>query len=196
MIFTGSVLAGGVSFAEPLIQDYQYHYSTTDDGKAKVSERQITWRNQGLVEEFSGKQVDYLVHNWRNADRSADLYVRSGYGEFETNKGLFNPYGEAMISGIEYNYQDPRIYTSAKFESYYGQDYIKKFRQELRLGLKNLDLGDDGISSMFMLVASRISDVEDGFKLTPALQLFGDDFNTEIDFDLDGEIKFNFTYKW
>ncbi len=189
------LLAGGVSFADPLVQDYQYQYAPSENSAGKISERTITWQNDGLVEEFSGKQIDYLVHSWRNADRSADLYVRSGIGEFETNKGIFNPYGEAMISGIEYNYQDPRIFTSAKIESYYGQDYIKKFKQELRLGLKNLDFGNDDISSMFMLVASHISDVEEGIKLHPALQLFGDDFKTEIDFDLD-EIKFNFTYKW
>ncbi len=189
------VFVAGECFADPVLYDYKTSNLATFDSQNSY-ERDIAWQNAGSLERFTGQQSDRLVHSWQNSGRKMDLYFTSGLGMVETDDWSFNQDGKALLSGIQYDYQNNRFLTSARFETVYGQDLIKKFRQELRLGLKSLDFDDNGIGSMFVLVASRFSDMEEGIKLQPGFQLFGDTFESEVDFDLDGEVKFNFTYRW
>lgn len=125
-----------------------------------------------------------------------DFQQQSGLGSGEW-RGL-NITAPAIQSAVEFTYRDETagVTGTATVEQIYSPDLVQRQRQELRLGLDSFDWVDDDISSMVYVIASRFSDVRDGIKIYPGLQLMGKEFTTELDIDLSGDTMLYFKYRW
>lgn len=137
---------------------------------------------------------------WQKSDQQKlwQLRIDSSLGVVDSNWRRLDLSAQAIQTAVSFDYHDAElgVRSTASFEQLYSPDLIKKQSQEIRVGLDAFDWGQDQISSILYLVASRAVDSKKGFTLYPGLQFIGSEFTTELDIDLSGDTMMYFKYRW
>ena len=141
--------------------------------------------------QFQGVQVNNLLQRWNNQGSQANLYLQSGLGlAIDDGSEL------AAFTGIAFDWETRRYFTSYENEFVYAGDIDKFFTQKARVGIAPYE-GDYGdLHTWLMLQIDHNPTSSDKFKITPIIRLFKGEYLAEVGVSDAGDVLFNWTIRF
>ena len=146
---------------------------------------------------LNSMQVNNLLKRWNKGASQANIYLKSGIGSAYTDHGDFDhKQNLAGFTGLAADWETRRWFTSYENRYVHAGSIDTAYSQKARLGVAPY-IGDFGDLHTWMMVEiAHQPEDEDQFTVTPLVRLFKGPVLTEAGMSLDGNILFNFVYRF
>lgn len=161
----------------------------------QVMPQDTTWRHGLRADPYRGEQMNLTLKSWNTEKSTTNVYLITGLG---SERLFYNDRNgnRASLTGLQLDYEDDHLYTSAKFENFKNQDSYSYKQQELKVGYSpSPSNAKGGMKVWLMLMAQRITGIDGKLDFSPSLQLLDNSFKTELSVDSEG-FMINAKYKW
>ena len=145
------------------------------------------WRDRDW--QFHGAQLNYLAKRWNAPASQANLYFKNGVGvAYSDYQNFDNDTELAAFSGMAFDWEDRRYFTSYENRYTYAGDFDKFFMQKARIGIAPY-VGDYGdIHTWLMLQVDHNPTADDKLIFTPLVRLFKDEYLAEAGVNDNGDV--------
>jgi biopolymer transport protein ExbD len=152
------------------------HYSPT--AKYSVGYKTEYWRDKEW--QLHSVQLNYLAKRWNQPNSQANVYLKAGAGVAYSDLDTFHSKTEpAAFSGIAFDWENRRYFTSYENRVYYAGDIEKFFMQKARVGIAPY-IGDYGdVHTWLMLQVDHNPSKQDNFTVTPLIRVFKGEYLAE-----------------
>lgn len=169
------------------------HYSPT--AKYSIGYRAEYWRDSDM--QLHALQMNNLLKRWNGPASQANLYLKSGIGLAQSDKGNFdNKIEAAAFTGIATDWETRRYFIS--YENRYTEagDIDDFYMQSARVGIAPY-VGDYGdLHTWLMLETQHSPENKDPWTVTPLVRLFKGVNLMEAGISNKGDILFNWVIRY
>lgn len=169
------------------------HYSPT--AKTSIGYKYEHWRDKDY--DIHAVQMNNLLKRWNAKESQANIYLKSGLGVVD-GKG-FDYDGEtdlAAFSGLAADWENRRFFTSYENRFTRAGNFDDFYQQSARVGIAPY-IGDYGdLHTWLMVQVDHTPEADDNFTVTPLIRLFKDTHLVEAGMSNQGDVLFNYIYRY
>lgn len=184
--------AGGATAMQMNDQDrhsIHLHYSPTVN--YSLGYKGEYWHNQNW--QFHGIQLNNLLKRWNKPSSQTNFYLKSALGTAITDddKSHF-----AAFTGIAFDWEDRRFFTSYENRLYDAGNINQFFTQSARVGVAPY-IGDYGdLHTWLMLQVDHRPEQNDPVTITPLIRLFKNEYLAEAGISEHGDLLVNLVIRY
>ena len=169
---------------------FHLHYSPSVN--YSIGYRAEYWRTDHW--QFHGAQLNYLLKRINKPKSQTNLYLRNGLGlSYSDNMELENKIEPSIFSGIAFDWENRRFYTSYENRVHFSPKIHSFYNQKAKIGLAPYvgEYGDLHTWLLFQIEHMPKSDAKQ-LILTPLIRIFKGDILGEFGYSNSGDFILNF----
>ena len=168
---------------------FHAHYSPSID--YSIGYRAEYWREKEW--QFHGLQLNYLIKRLNKPKSQTNFYLKNGLGLATSNYEAFeNKFEPSLFTGILFDWEDRRFFTSYQNQANYASSIDKFFSQQFRIGVAPYLAEYGYLHTWIMLQANHMPGSSKNLTFTPMLRVFKGDYLAEFGLNNYKDFMFNF----
>ena len=168
---------------------FHLHYSPSID--YSIGYRAEYWREKEW--QFHGLQLNYLIKRINKPKSQTNFYLKNGIGLATSNYEAFeNKFEPSLFTGILFDWEDRRFFTSYQNQANYASSIDKFFSQQFRIGVAPYLAEYGYLHTWIMLQANHMPGSSKNLTFTPMLRVFKGDYLAEFGLNNYKDFMFNF----
>ena len=166
------------------------HYSPT--ARISLGYRFEDWRNRNF--KLHAVQMNNLLKRWNKKYSQANLYLKSGLGV--VNPDFNNDRELAGFTGIAVDWENRRHFVSYENRFTQAGDVDDFYQQSARVGWAPYVGNYGDLHTWLMLDIRHMPEADDKIVVTPLLRLFKDIHLVEAGVSDNGDVTFNYIFRY